>query len=68
MLVFSLFCMFWRGLVVASCAVVSTNSLLAADVVSVVMNRKMFMVCRLVLCHAWDTKVLVVNFYTDLFV
>ena len=24
------------------------------------------MVCRHVLCHAWDTKVLVVNFYTDL--
>ena len=37
-----------------------------ADVVSVVMNRKMFMVRRLVLCHAWDTKVLVVSLDTDL--
>ena len=26
------------------------------------------MVCRLVLCQAWDTKVLVVNFYTDPYV
>ena len=39
----------------------------SVDVVSVVMNRKMFMVCRHVLCHAWDTMVLVVSLDTDVF-
>ena len=49
-----------------SCVVVSTHSLFAADVVSVVMNRKVFVVCRHVFFLAWETKVLVVSLDTDL--